>query len=317
MSVVQLPVRGERDEWLRWRRQGIGGSDAAAIVGVSPYANATTVWLDKLGLYVSQQESEAMLWGMLLEGPIADEFERRTGFVVAGRQTLCTHPDWPVMRCTLDGLVYEGPRDEDEALGIYEGKTTHGGPLSDWTDGVPQHVECQVQHNLACSGRERAWVTLLRGGQKLEIFEVAADRDLQAFLIAEERAFWQYVLEGRPPPVDSSERTAEALRAAYAEPAGGIVVLPPEALELVARYQDAKAAEKSAAEAAQGAQNELMQLLGEHEVGVVGDREIVTWRSYETSRVDLDALRQAHPAIATEFTRTTRARRFAIPKEKP
>jgi putative phage-type endonuclease len=309
--------RPSREEWLGWRRQGIGGSDAAAIVGLSPYSGPMRVWLEKRGLIEGADESEAMLWGSLLEGSIADEFERRTGLRVVARQALRMHPEHPWMRCTLDGLVAEHEHDPaDLALGIFESKSAGDGFA--WGDEPPPHALLQVQHSLAVTGLERAWVAVLhggRGGMQLRTYELEADAELQAYLIEEERAFWQLVETGKPPPADSSEETAAALRAAYAEPVKlSSVDLPGRALDLVQQYRSAKEDERAAAARAALAQNELMSLLGEAEIGLLDGAELVTWRQYESKRVDLDALRDKHPKLVARFTRTDRSRRFAIRK---
>ena len=72
----------QRAEWLEGRRKGIGGSDVAAVLGISPYKTPLDVWNDKLGLSDDHEQSEGAYWGTTLEDTVAKEFQKRTGYKV-------------------------------------------------------------------------------------------------------------------------------------------------------------------------------------------------------------------------------------------
>lgn len=76
-----------RGEWLEHRKTGIGGSDAAAIVGMNPYVTPFALWADKTGRMPAKEDNEAMRQGRDLEQYVADRFTEQTGkkFVVATR----------------------------------------------------------------------------------------------------------------------------------------------------------------------------------------------------------------------------------------
>ena len=84
-----------RDDWLAWRRGGIGGSDIAAILSLSPWQSPWSLWADKTGLAADTHENEAMEAGRWLELAIGPWFADRTGLHVAGEQMLVTHPERP------------------------------------------------------------------------------------------------------------------------------------------------------------------------------------------------------------------------------
>lgn len=69
----------DREQWLEERKKGIGGSEAAAIMGLDKNRSALAVYLDKIGEGVSVEENERMHWGTMLEEQIALEYERRNG----------------------------------------------------------------------------------------------------------------------------------------------------------------------------------------------------------------------------------------------
>lgn len=306
MSALVSP-RGDLEDWLAWRRQGIGGSDAAAICGLDPWRGPYSVWLDKVE-GTGQEESEAMRWGLLLEDVVAGEFERRCGHLVVDRQQRRIHPQREWMRATIDGLVADG---EGSILGLYEGKCS--AQISDWQHGVPERYQLQVQHNLEVCGLDRAWVAVLLRGNELRWFEVARDDEVIAALLQIEEVFWRRVEARTPPPVDGSEATATALRSAFRTSEPAAVELPPAVAELVAERQAAAELKRAAEERMRAAENALMAALGDAEVGTHEGRVIVTWRSVERSTLDTKALAAAHPEIAAAFTRPSRYRRLGFP----
>ena len=301
----------ERSDWLAWRREGIGASDAAAILGLSPWASPMTVWLDKTGQLPDREPSEAMAWGSILEGIIADEFERRTGLIVASRQLAVTHPEHEWMRATLDGMVYARPG--GQALGVLETKNTSR--ARDWESGPPPHVVSQVQHQLAVSGLPKAWVAVLIGGNELRWWEVARDERTITDLIDAEARFWVRVLDRTPPSVDGSEVTAAAIRAAFSEPVeNSSTDLPAHAVEIAAEYHLAAAAEKVAAQRKQEAANALTSMLAEAQVGFVGEQKVASWPIIRAKALDEKALAAAHPDIHARFVVERTYRRLTVHK---
>ena len=113
-----------RDEWLAYRRYGIGGSDAAAILGISPWRTARDLYYDKLGIAeVSENEDNwvQLEMGNLLEPLVAQIFEKKTGLKVFKRKAMFQHAKYPWMLADLDYLV-ELP---DGSTAILEIKTTN------------------------------------------------------------------------------------------------------------------------------------------------------------------------------------------------
>lgn len=303
-----------RAAWLAWRRQGIGASDAAAIANVDPYRGPMTVWLDKTGrLGEDDEDPEYRQWGNLLEPAIADQFMTRTGLYLPARALMVEHPTLPWMRATVDAVVSEvEPGDIEPGqlvpgatlAGVLEIKTVAGFKGRDWADGeVPEHFQLQVQHQLAVTGLEHAWLAVLFGGQHMDIRELDRDDDLIASLIDLEESFWnRHVLGDLPPASDGMESTTAALRSAYADAGGPSVDLPAEVEALFEQRAIAKEAGKAADKSCAEAEQALMALLGDAEVGLLGGQPRVTWKRYERASVDLDALRAKHPDVAAQLT---------------
>lgn len=96
------------EEWLDYRRRGIGGSDVSAIFGTSPFRTARDLYYDKLNI-ASVEDDEgnwvAMEMGHLLEPLVAKIFERKTGYRVYQIKKMFQHPQYPWMLADVDYFV--------------------------------------------------------------------------------------------------------------------------------------------------------------------------------------------------------------------
>ena len=301
----------DRDVWLDWRRGGLGGSDVAAIAGLSPFATPMTVWLDKTGQLPADPPSAAMRWGQRLEQVVADAFCEETGVHVICPQTRVVDPNHPHRRVTLDGFTAPTPDSTPaDADGVAELKTTSNAP---W-DVVPDHIMLQVQYQLAVSGFDQATVVALHAsrGFHLATHRVAAERPLIVELLALVDEFWdRHVLGGEPPAVDGTTATTDAIRAAWPDSQPGVIVERPDLTDVWSSLCAAKGTLKAAQERVAELENTLKAALGDAETLIVnGGQVAATWKVSTQSRVDTTALRSAHPELVAEFTRTSTVRRF-------
>lgn len=99
-----------REEWLRYRKQGIGGSDVAAILGISKWNSAISLWLNKTNQTEDDtQENEAMEWGTIMEPVIRNHFAKVTGKTVVEVHAMLQHPDYTYnVYIKLAGLINKG-----------------------------------------------------------------------------------------------------------------------------------------------------------------------------------------------------------------
>jgi len=162
-----------REDWLSVRKNGIGGSDAAAAVGISPYLSPLELWLIKTGRDANlpkpdaNDTTEPVYWGTLLEPIVAASYTKQTGNRVRRVNAVLQHPQIPFMLANIDREVV-GSRD----VQLLECKTAGEFGARLWRDGVPEYVQLQVQHQLAVTGRRAADVAVLLCGQKLEVHRV-------------------------------------------------------------------------------------------------------------------------------------------------
>lgn len=299
-----------RPEWLRARRSGIGGSDAAAIMGVSPWASQYSLWMDKTGQPIEKAETPAMRFGNLMEPVIREQYEFIQSVVVLEDKTLYQHPVHKFMLANLDGVVFD-PATKGEPLGILEIKTSR----HTW-DEVPAHYYAQVQHYLAVTNLEMAWVAALFGGETLETFDVPRNDAYIERLIEAEAEFWQKVQDAQRPDVDGTEATHDALRKAWS-PEPGKVVQVLNLDDLVQQRAAAKAKVDAADAELKQVESQIMEHLGDAEVAINADGEVrVTWKSQSRSSIDTKALKGSHPELVDEFTKTTSFRVLRMKESK-
>ena len=184
-------------EQLETRKNGMGGADAAAILGLNPYRTAVDVYLEKMGQAEQFEGNDATHWGNVLEDVIAKEYARRTGNKVQRRNQHFVHPDHYFMMGNIDRWVV------GEKKGL-ECKTA-GQYVSDkWgesgTDQVPDDYLIQCAHYMSVLNVDSWDLAVLIGGRDFRIYHLQRDPELENMLIEQERDFWEnHVLLKTPP----------------------------------------------------------------------------------------------------------------------
>jgi putative phage-type endonuclease len=269
------------DDWHTWRRGGIGGSDIAALLGLSSYASPWSVWCHKVGLLEPTDSTQRQRIGTRMEPVLAAELHDDTGLYVVGAQQRCQDVDRPYFRCTVDGFVSETPDGQPfDALGVWEAKTD--GRFG-WPDGIPVNIRAQCIWNMGVTGTDHAWLTVMFAGFKIETYPLELDGPASADLrlmrdVAE--AFWRdHVLTNVPPPPDGSDATADAIAEVWPKHQEGVAVELPD--DLVGRWQVAKAREKAAKEEAKALRNQIAAAIGDAEIGTVDGAPAVTYRQQD------------------------------------
>lgn len=294
-GLLILPADAPREQWLEARRSGLGGSDALASLGLSPYSSRYSVWADKRGLLPEQDDNEAMKWGRLLEPVIAQQFEEQTGIstMTCG---LMRHVDRGWQLASVDRLTEDGA--------VLEIKTTSAYRAGDWDgDQLADAAEAQLQHYLAVTGLEHGYAAALIGGQRLEIRHVWRNDRLIKVLIEAEEELWALVEAGTAPALDGSEATTNALKHLHPWAETDLEVeLSDDAMEALRRYNDLGKEIKALTEQRCAAKNVVCAELGDAITGLYDDREVVTWKN--NGALDEDLLRTGAPDIAAEFTAT-------------
>lgn len=172
MKKIVSTLNLSREEWLKYRKKGICGTDAGAITGFNPYVSAFSVYRDKTSDEISEFDNEAMRQGRDMEDYVARRFMEETGKQVRRANAIYKNEKHPIMLADFDRLIV------GEKAGL-ECKTVSPYSADKWSDGkIPMHYQMQVQHYLAVSGYECWYIASLIFGRDFIIRKIERDEEL-------------------------------------------------------------------------------------------------------------------------------------------
>lgn len=262
-----------RDEWLEYRRRGIGGSDVSAICNMNRYRSPMAVYLDKIGELPPIEETESMYWGNVLEEVVAQEFTVRTGIRVRKCNAILIHPEHNFMLANIDR----------EVVGFNAGlecKTANEYAKDDWNgETVPKEYALQCHHYMACTGAERWYVAVLIGGNKFEWRVIERDEVIIQSLIEVESNFWNnHVLKRIPPAFGAHDETLLGQMYPTSKPRKS-VELPPEAHKVIQAVFESKNQLEDAKFAFEDNKNKIKGMMGDAEVAWYMAEPVFSWKS--------------------------------------
>lgn len=311
MTVEAVTKGLSRDEWLKLRKRGIGGSDAAAVSGLNPWKSKVAVFLEKTGQIEPEEAGEAAYWGNQLEDLVAKEFSQRTGLKAQRSNKLYRHPEHPFMLGNIDRLV----TDENKRKGILEVKTTNAFNADEWEgDRIPDHYAIQLQHYLAVLGLDYGFFAVLIGGNNFKYKYVERDETVIKYLIDLESQFWnQHVLKGIPPMVDGSAASTELLNHLYPTSKPNTSIELPDSAELLLKeLYEAQGIAKDAEKRLEAAKNHIKALMEDNEVAFLKGEKVITWKASDYTSLDTKSFKAAHPDLYEQFSTTKPVRRFLV-----
>lgn len=297
-----------RDEFLSARRRGIGGSDVAPILGMSPWKTPLDVWREKRGEQEPQAETDALYWGRVHEPRILEEYSRRTGRALLPSPGQIVSPSYDFAIANVDGITRCGR--------IVEAKTSRysEGWGEDGSDQVPEAYALQVQHYMLVTGLPVADIAVLIAGSDFRTYSVEADRELHEMLVDAESEFWKLVIDGTPP----EPRTYEDAARLFTRPAEARVEADDATLAAWRELLGVRA-QLAALEAEEDRlRAQIASAIGDRgDTLVYGGSVLATWKATKGSaRFDTSAFKAAHPDIYTQFTKAAEGARRLLLKDK-
>lgn len=256
------------------RKQGIGSSDIAAILGIDPWRTAADVYLSKT-MEMDDAPNDAMQAGARLESVVLDWAEEKLGPIT--RDVFATNDEYPFLLANHDGLL------DDRIRGV-EAKThriTSDFVDAAWgeenTDEVPDHVIVQCHHQMVVSDLESVYVPALIGGRGFSMFHVRRDDELCKTIIERATNFWYQNVKERTPPADSIPNI-EVVKRIRREP--GKVATGKVPVELVQKWQQIHAEATAAGKAKKEIDAAIIACLGDAEA-IESDLGLITYMETE------------------------------------
>ena len=295
-----------RDEWLKYRKLGIGGSDAGAICGVNPYASPISVYQDKTTDVLDTDDHETTRQGRDLEDYVARRFMEATGKKVRRSNYIYRSTEYPFMQANVDRLV----SGEDAGL---ECKTASAWNEDKWKDGaIPDHYVIQCQHYMAVTSMHGWYIAVVILGRDFKWSYIERDEDLISKLRLIESDFWNNnVIPGILPDPDGSGIYDDILEQYFHN------IKKEHTINLIGHDEDLKRRVeidkllKKLETEKKEIDQKLKLYIGESEYAV-NDRFRVSWTGVSKTSLDTARLKEERPEIYEEYKKTTDYRRFSI-----
>lgn len=308
MSIVKISTLDmARADWLELRRRGIGGSDAATIVGLNPWSSRLELYADKKGLIPEKEDNEAMRQGRDLEDYVAQRWMEANGKKVRRENHILYNELYPWAFANVDRVVIG-----EKAL--LECKTTSVYNKTDFASGkIPDTYYVQCQHYLGVTGYERAYLAVLVLNSAFYTFTIERDEKEIAALMEAEQAFWDdHVMAGVEPLPDGSDSAQRVLERMERVEGTALLMEHESTFE---QYQMLIEQIKALEQERDQAKQTLIQALGANERG-----QSYTWQcsylSQTRNSVDSKKLAAAYPTVYADVAKQSTSTVFRATKKK-
>jgi len=284
-----------REEWLKVRKLGLGGSDMAAVLGLSPWRSPIDVWLDKTSDTVEEKESEPMYWGNVLEEVVAQEFAKRSGYKVRNNNFTLQSEEYPYLLANIDR----------EIVGIDAGlecKTANAFKANEWDgDNVPDAYYIQCQHYMAVTGKASWWIAALIGGNTFVYKEIKRNDEVIQAIIDTGAAFWELVESNTMPAPDDTKQCENALKKLYQKSNGQSVELHANYGNMIIDYLEIKNQLSELETKKRGIENVMKDFLKDNERATYGEH-FVSWKSTNARETfDAQAFKNDYPELHKQY----------------
>lgn len=301
------------------RNEFLGGSDIAAVMGMSRWKTPLKLWAEKTGKLPLPDLSdvEAVELGTDLEEFVAKKFTQKTGKAVRRSPKYYQHPDYPYMVAHVDRLV----TGTDELL---ECKTASFFKKDEWeNDDIPQEYILQVMWYLGITGRKIGHIAVLIGGQSFKYKQIEFDSELFETMVEAAKEFWQHVKDDTPPAVMPDDD--ETLKDLYSEHTEVMIELYPENEETtqavqtfeekVAYLQEVKGHIKNLQDEQKEIETAIKDIIKDN-LGIKTPKYVVSWKSQSKTNFDTKLFKELHSDLYEEFSSTTSYRVMRIKANK-
>ncbi|WP_124058431.1 YqaJ viral recombinase family protein [Vaginisenegalia massiliensis] len=297
-------------EWHALRKQGLGGSDIGAVMGVSPFKSPYHVWVEKRGMIEPEDISDRLQIqiGNELEDLVARIFTQETGLQVQRDNKTYFHKDHPFLLANIDRKII-GKK------ALLECKTTGQFNAKQWEDDeVPANYLLQVQHYLNVLDYDYAYIAVIIGNNQFEFKKIERDNELIELYTAKAKDFWERcVVGGEEPEIDGSELTKQALGSVYLDIDSNETQMDADQINMVEQIVRIKGMQKQLENDRKQLENRLKSQMGKDNVSklISADFE-ATWRNQSSRIVDIDKLKKDFPEIHKQVIKVSESKVLRI-----
>lgn len=307
--MITKKATATHEEWKALRHKYIGGSDAAAVVGLNDWVSPYALWAEKTGRLPGFEGNLATEVGTYLEEFVAQKFAQETGKKVRRSNLSWFNDKYPWAIANIDREIVG----EDAGLEI---KTTSELNLSKFKGGeYPANYYCQIMHYMAVTGKQKWYLAVLIGNREFKWFTIERDEDEINALMDAERTFKMYVDNDTPPIADGASSTASTLSALYPDSIDTTIGIGFYEKDLD-NYFRLKDQMKNLTQVIDGIENRLKAHLGECARGE-GEKYKVSWKTQYRSTFDSKKFIADHPEMdVSQYFKKSASRPFKVTEKK-
>lgn len=290
------------------RTKFIGGSDAAVVLGISPWRTRLQLWQDKVQPRVEKIDparQRILSRGHRLEPYVVDMLAEETGLEVLHRNCRYIDAEHPFLACEIDAEAATGQNIEIKTVSPF--KAQEWGELG--TDAIPVHYTAQAQHGMMIRGAASCIFGVLIGGDDFRVYEVQRDDEIIAALREAEVRFW---LDHVVPAVAPEPTSGEDIARLYPHDAGTAVEADTAALIAYNELRALLAQAKDLDAQIELRKDALRTAMGPHARLLSSGTELATWKTQQANRFDQSAFKAAQPDLYAQFVKTTEMRVLRI-----
>lgn len=302
----------DRNEWLDYRRAGIGSSEIATIVGLNPYETPYQLWRRKIGLDEPKSETFAMRAGHYLEDAVARFWQDETGRQIikaSAGDWIVRNDDKPFVQVSPDRTYWLDDNRNNDNKGILECKTTQRAIDA---DDLPKTWFCQVQYQLGGAEIQQGSIAWLTAGREFGYQDLTLVPDFYAWLVEEAERFWvDNVMGGKEP---ESANVQDVLIKFNKHTNGKVIEVGDEVMQAYNQLKDVKAEISKLEEQKEELEAKLKMGFGDAEAISYGGTTLATWKAAKDSeKFDAKAFQADHPELAQQYTKVVKSsRRFLL-----
>jgi putative phage-type endonuclease len=289
------------------RQKYIGGSDVAAILGISPWKTALDVYLDKTTPRKEETDpgkQRVFNRGKRMEPYVIDLLAEETGLKIARRGERYRDQEFDFIAAEIDAEAESGENIEIKTVSPFKAK--------EWgeqqTDEIPVHYAAQAMHGLMVTGKDTCVFGVLIGGDDFRIYRIERDNETIAGIRKKEVDFWHCIVNGTVPEPTNAH---DVIRLFGAD--AGTAVEANDSLQAdIVALKSLKDEAKQLNGRIEACEERIKMYMRDAATLTMNGMPVCTWKTQTTRRFDQSAFKAAHPDLAEQFVKTSSVRVFRI-----
>lgn len=288
----------------------LGGSDAAAVLGVSPWLSRYRLWCNKAGVEQPPDLSaiDYVYFGTLLEPVVARVFAERAQKKIRVARKLFIHPRYSFVAGHID-------RDVLGENAFLECKTANAfdyrlwGKSEEGVEAVPEYYVAQIDHYMLLRDCTHCYIAALIGGNDFRWYRIERSAKREKKLLDAELEFWPRIAANDPPDVDNEQDAKHRWKKLIEGTSVAVSLAERKKIVRLARVH-AQVAELSKEEEA--LRDWLFPIFADKEYLSEQGTPLARLSAYDRSYFDSDAFAKKHPKIKARFTTKRPSKRLKI-----